>query len=61
MAGQRQFHELLRRILAVGGQSCHLMPCIDVIKAQKRSEEGDAKDRVVLNQQLQMKQELEKR
>jgi hypothetical protein len=36
------------------------MPHIDVIKAKKRSEEGEAKDRVVLNQQLQLKQDLEK-
>jgi hypothetical protein len=32
-----------------------------MIKAQKISEEGDVKDRVVLNQQLQMKREREKR
>jgi hypothetical protein len=39
MAGECQFHELRRKILAVEGQSAHLMPYIDVIKAQKRSEE----------------------
>ena len=37
------------------------MPYIDVIKAQKRSEEGDAKDRVVPNQQQRLNQEREKR
>jgi hypothetical protein len=60
MEGQCQFHEFRRRILAVEGQTGHLMTCIDVIKAKKRSEEGDAKDRVVLNEQLQLKQDLEK-
>ena len=39
MAGQCQLHEMLRRILAAGGHSDHLIPYIDVIKAQKRSEE----------------------
>ena len=47
--------------MAVGEQSGHLMPFIDVLKAEKRSEEGEEKDRVVLNQQLQLKHEPEER